>query len=30
MEFLAVGAFAGMFVAFVMLPKRLINRHDED
>jgi hypothetical protein len=30
MEFVAFGAFAVMFVAFVVLPKRLINRNDED
>jgi hypothetical protein len=30
MEFVAIGAFAAMFVAFVVLPKRLINRKDED
>jgi hypothetical protein len=30
MEFVAIGAFIAMFVAFVVLPKRLINRNDED
>jgi hypothetical protein len=30
MEFAAVGAFAAMFVAFVVLPKRFLNRDDED
>ena len=30
MEFIAVGAFVAMFVAFVVLPKRLINRNEED
>jgi hypothetical protein len=30
MEIAAVLAFAGMFVAFVLLPKRLVNRKDED
>jgi hypothetical protein len=30
MEFVAVGAFIAMFVAFVVLPKRLMNRKDED
>jgi hypothetical protein len=30
MEFAAIGAFIALFVVFVVLPKRLINRHDED
>lgn len=30
MEFIAVAAFVAMFMAFVVLPKRLINREDED
>jgi hypothetical protein len=30
MEFVAIGAFVAMFVAFVVLPKRLINRKEED
>jgi hypothetical protein len=30
MELAAVAAFAAMFVAFVVLPKRLMNRKDED
>jgi hypothetical protein len=30
MEFVAIGAFIAMFVAFVVLPKRLMNRKDED
>jgi hypothetical protein len=30
MEFIAVGAFVAMFVAFVVVPKRLINRNEED
>ena len=30
MEFVAIGAFVAMFVAFVVVPRRLLNRHDED
>jgi len=30
MEFVAIGAFVAMFIAFVVVPKRLINRNDED
>jgi hypothetical protein len=30
MEFVAIGAFAAMFIAFVVVPKRLINRNEED
>ena len=30
MEFVAIGAFIAMFVAFVVIPKRLMNRKDED
>ena len=30
MEFAAIGAFVVLFVAFVVVPKRLINRNDED
>jgi hypothetical protein len=30
MEFIAIGAFVAMFVAFVVVPKRLINRNEED
>jgi hypothetical protein len=30
MEFVAIGAFIVMFVAFVVIPKRLMNRKDED
>jgi hypothetical protein len=30
MEFIAVGAFVAMFVAFVVVPKRLINRNEDD
>jgi hypothetical protein len=30
MEFIAIGAFVAMFVAFVVVPKRLINRGEED
>lgn len=30
MEFIAIAAFIVMFAAFVVLPKRLVNREDED
>ena len=30
MEFIVVGTFIAMFMAFVVLPKRLIDREDED
>jgi hypothetical protein len=30
MEFAAIGAFVAMFIAFVVVPKRLINRDEED
>jgi hypothetical protein len=30
MGFLALGAFVAMFVVFVVLPKRLIQREEED
>lgn len=30
MQFVAIAAFAVMFVAFVVLPKRLLDREDED
>jgi hypothetical protein len=30
MEFVAIGAFVAMFIAFVVVPKRLLNRNDED
>ena len=30
MEFLAIGAFVGLFVAFVMLPKKLMRRETEE
>jgi hypothetical protein len=30
MELIAIGAFVAMFVAFVVVPKRLINRNEED
>jgi len=30
MELVAIGAFVAMFIAFVVVPKRLINRKDED
>lgn len=30
MEFMAIGAFVAMFLAFVVLPKRFIDREDED
>ena len=30
MELVAFAAFIAMFVAFVVLPKRLMNRKDED
>jgi hypothetical protein len=30
MELVAIGAFIAMFIVFAVLPKRLINRHEED
>lgn len=30
MEIMAAAAFVAMFVAFVVLPKRLIDREEED
>lgn len=30
MEFIAIAAFVIMFAAFVVLPKRLIGREEED
>lgn len=30
MEYMAAGAFLALFVAFVVLPKRLIDREEED
>jgi hypothetical protein len=30
MAYVAMAAFAVMFVAFVVLPKRIIDREDED
>jgi hypothetical protein len=30
MEFVAIGAFVAMFLAFVVVPKRLMNRNEED
>jgi hypothetical protein len=29
-QFVAIAAFAVMFIAFVVVPKRLLDREDED